>query len=271
VKIHLRLVHAALACALGILPLAANADNWTLDADGVARFPYGTMTPTLRCEPTFACMLVLQPGEVVYDKVAGDTVRWIIATGVLGPGGDTPVVYFKPTQPGLLTNFVITTDRRTYEVLLSSQPIGKHAPHTTRYGFTYPAIGAYSTTQSARLLEALAAPTATPQAQLTVQEMTGIDVDYKITGSAPFTPISAWNDGRHTYLRMPDRPYDAPAIYAYDQNSRSDVAIVVHPPVNNTYVLDGVPERIILTTQAISPGTCERNRNACASVQRAHR
>src|SRR5579875_2817509 len=85
-----RLAIAALtvACALtGGGTRAGAAGVGLIDASGVMRFPYGPPAPTLTCVPTYACTIILDPGEVVFDKVAGDTVRWIIATGVTGPNG----------------------------------------------------------------------------------------------------------------------------------------------------------------------------------------
>jgi|SRR5579875_1581981 len=268
-----RLAIAALtvACALtGGGTRAGAAGVGLIDASGVMRFPYGPPAPTLTCVPTYACTIILDPGEVVFDKVAGDTVRWIIATGVTGPNGNTPTVYFKPTELGLKTNFIITTNKHTYDIILSSM-VKKDETPPLLYGFTYPREEAYSTPTTAKIATVLAAiPTPSPNPRLLVDQMTTIDTSYQISGRAPFTPLHAWNDGAHTYLRMPEHPYTAPTIYVYNDSDGQDEMAIVHQPINNTYIVDGVPSRIILADTAIRPGTCSRNPNTCVVVARVH-
>src|SRR5206468_1699434 len=60
-------------------------------ASGVARtvaqgsfltVPYGHAQPTLTCTVLRACVIELQPGEIVLSRIAGDTERWEIAPAV---------------------------------------------------------------------------------------------------------------------------------------------------------------------------------------------
>ena len=65
--------------------------------------------------------IALQPGETLTAVSAGDTVRWVIGDTTSGSGDTQRVhVLVKPFAPGLKTNLVITTDRRSYHLQLES-------------------------------------------------------------------------------------------------------------------------------------------------------
>ncbi len=70
--------------------------------------------------------IALEPGEQLVGTgpvAAGDTVRWIIGDTASGTGSTKQVhILVKPTAPGLTTNLVIDTDRRTYHLELRSTP-----------------------------------------------------------------------------------------------------------------------------------------------------
>jgi len=46
-------------------------------------FPYGHSQPTLTCTVLRACVIQLQPGEIVLSKITGDTKRWEITPGAV--------------------------------------------------------------------------------------------------------------------------------------------------------------------------------------------
>src|SRR5579863_10293673 len=123
-------------------------------ADGVLRYPFGERTPpTLRCKPLFVCDLVLEPGETIVNVAVGDSVRWLIAPASSG-GADsaTPHVLVKPTEAGLRTNLIVTTNRRTYYLTL----VSSYNNPMLRIGFLYPQDPqqAYATTAVSRGMRA---------------------------------------------------------------------------------------------------------------------
>jgi hypothetical protein len=86
-------------------------------ADGGVVFPFGGALPVIVCAPLYVCDLSLQPGEAVNDLHLGDAVRWQIAPATQGVGaGAITHLIIKPTDIGLITNLVITTDRRAYAI-----------------------------------------------------------------------------------------------------------------------------------------------------------
>ncbi len=64
-------------------------------------------------------VVALQPGEELVTVAAGDTVRWMV--GDTSSGAEPRVnVLVKPTRSGLKTNLVVTMNRRTYLLELTS-------------------------------------------------------------------------------------------------------------------------------------------------------
>ena len=71
--------------------------------------------------PGRVTVISLQPGEELVTVAAGDTVRWIVGDTSSGSGADLRVnVLVKPIRKGLKTNAVITSNRRTYLIELTS-------------------------------------------------------------------------------------------------------------------------------------------------------
>ncbi|EQD71530.1 conjugal transfer protein TrbG/VirB9/CagX, partial [mine drainage metagenome] len=71
--------------------------------------------------PGRVTVIALQQGERLVTVAAGDTVRWIVGDTTSGSGADRCVnVMVKPTRVGLKTNLVVTTNRRTYLLELTS-------------------------------------------------------------------------------------------------------------------------------------------------------
>jgi type IV secretory pathway VirB9-like protein len=79
--------------------------------------------------------IVLQPGEEIRGQIAsGDSVRWVV--GVDTRDHEQHHVFIKPTKPGLSTNIIVRTNRRTY--LLDLRSAAADAPFMVTVGWTYP-------------------------------------------------------------------------------------------------------------------------------------
>jgi type IV secretion system protein VirB9 len=229
---------------------SAFANGGRFDAQGVYLFEYGTpVPPTVNCSPDQVCEIVLEPDEIVYDKLAGDTVRWTIGSGVAGGRGNIPTIFLKPVDVGtpaspIATNLIITTNRRTYEIDLVSVKTTKY----TRYGFYYPQ-------EQLSIAQASVVPLSSPTPQPVVSAPLVITLNapsgppprpdtYDIQGKTDYRPIAVWNDLVHTYIQMPPRAM-APSIYTVSDNGTIGM-INYHPPINDVYTIDGTPNHILL-------------------------
>ncbi|WP_287459645.1 P-type conjugative transfer protein TrbG [Sphingomonas sp.] len=144
--------------------------------------------------------IVLQEGEALSDTgavAAGDTVRWVIGEAASGSGaGRRTHILVKPTDPGLRTNLVINTNKRTYHVELRSTP----ATYMASVGWSYPQDE----------LIALRAQQDAAAAVTETRVQAGIDparlnFAYRLTGAnPPWKPVQVFDDGSKTYLLFPE-------------------------------------------------------------------
>jgi P-type conjugative transfer protein TrbG len=208
--------------------------------DGVLRYPFGQRTPpTLHCKPLFVCDLVLEPGEAIVNVAVGDSVRWLIAPASNGTAdATTPHVLVKPTESGLHTNLIVTTNRRTYYLAL----VSSNSAPMLRMGFLYPQDPqvAFATANGARgVLPSAQSTLGTPEA--TVDHL---DFNYRTSGDRGLQPTRVFNDGTHTYLQMPAGMNEIPVLFAVGSDGADTLAN--YRFTGRYYVVDGVPSRVAL-------------------------
>ncbi|OJX27941.1 MAG: P-type conjugative transfer protein TrbG [Burkholderiales bacterium 68-12] len=144
--------------------------------------------------PGRVTVIALQPSEELVTVSAGDTVRWIVGDTASGSGADLRVnVLVKPTRVGLKTNLVITTNRRTYLLELSSTPQAWMAS----VSWDYPRDRMLALQKQAREVQA-----GTPvETGMTLEQ---IRFRYAVSGdSPPWKPLRAFDDGEKVYIQFP--------------------------------------------------------------------
>jgi len=135
--------------------------------------------------------IALEPGESLTGAgpiAAGDTARWIIGDTESGAGVTRRVhILVKPSRPGITTNLVVTTDRRTYMLELRSG----EKPYMPAVAWAYPQPPA-SQRQSVPATPVIPAAAAR-------------NYRYSLTGASnpPWKPVAVYDDGRHVYVEFP--------------------------------------------------------------------
>jgi type IV secretion system protein VirB9 len=144
--------------------------------------------------PGRVTVIALQQGEELVTVSAGDTVRWIVGDTASGAGANLRVnILVKPTRVGLKTNLVITTNRRTYLLELSSTPQAWMASAS----WDYPKDRMLALQKQAQQAQA-AAPV---DSGLSLEQ---IKFRYAISGdSPPWKPLRAFDDGDRVYIQFP--------------------------------------------------------------------
>ncbi|WP_439586910.1 P-type conjugative transfer protein TrbG [Hydrogenophaga sp.] len=144
--------------------------------------------------PGRVTVVSLQPGEELVTVAAGDTVRWIVGDTSSGSGDALRVnVLVKPIRSGLKTNLVITSNRRTYLLELTSTEKAWMAS----VSWEYPKDRMLALQRQAQAASA-AAPVDTG---LSLEK---IRFRYAISGSAaPWKPLRAFDDGEKVYIQFP--------------------------------------------------------------------
>lgn len=181
--------------------------------------------------PGLVSDVVLQPGENLIAVAAGDTVRWVIGDTSSGSGPDKRThVLVKPFSTGLATNLVITTDRRSYHLQLSTSS----GTAMAAVSWTYPVDALLALQRAARTADAAA-----PVAQgLTVEDLR---FNYSVSGDrVAWRPIRAFDDGRQTFVEFPETLAvgDAPPLFLIGATGEAE--LVNYRVRGRYYVVDRI-------------------------------
>ena len=183
---------AGLACLL----LSSHVWAEPMDADGRLAAPAGmvcfdwgevSVYPVI-ATPGRITDIVLEPGEALVASgavAAGDTARWVIGDTSSGAGAARRVhVLIKPTAPGLATNLLINTDRRTYHLELRASARTWQAQVSWRYPPSAPV-----------LVDAPPAPRGL--------DLSTVNRAYRVEGDHPiWRPVAVFDDGQRAYVEF---------------------------------------------------------------------
>lgn len=181
--------------------------------------------------PGLVTDLVLQPGEGLVAVASGDTARWVIGDTASGSGDARQThILVKPFAPGLITNLVITTDRRAYHVRL----ISTRATAISSMRWTYPQDELLALKRRTEAAQA-AAPIA---AGLSVEQL---HFNYLISGDRPgWRPLRAFDDGSRTFIEFPSSlgQGEAPPLFLVGLDGKAE--LVNYRLRDRFYVVDRI-------------------------------
>ncbi len=173
--------------------------------------------------------ITLQAAESLVAVSAGDTVRWVVGNTTSGnTDGQRVHILVKPFAPGLKTNMVITTDRRTYHLALESTDTTAMAA----LSWTYPED------------QLIALKVQNEKADATAPVASGLALEdlhfrYAITGdNPPWRPVRAFDDGLKVYIEFPGRidQGEAPPLFVVGPSGDSE--LVNYRVRRNYYIVD---------------------------------
>lgn len=173
--------------------------------------------------------IALQPGETLIAAAAGDTVRWVVGDTASGAGAAKRThVLVKPTEAGLATNLVMTTDRRAYHLaMVSTERTAMEA-----ISWTYPQDELLALQRRNAETES-----ATPLAEGIAIEQ--LKFRYTISGdNPPWRPVRAFDDGKQVFIAFPERldQGEAPPLFVTGDNGEPQ--LVNYRVRGNYYVID---------------------------------
>ena len=188
--------------------------------DNTRLYPYGLSQPKLTCAKMLFCIIELQQGEQVLDMAAGDTVRWNTKVSYKGdPAHFSAMVMVKPLIGNLTTNLSIVTDRRDYNIIMTSIDAGEYMP---RIGFYYP--------QEAAERVKLPSPPSSKQdmANFANVDIENVHFNYVINGDKGLNwyPVSVFDDGKKVFIKMGDAAARAelPVFHVVSKSGQLEVA-----------------------------------------------
>ena len=192
---------------------AKTATNPFIGEQGYVIYPYGEVIPIITCRPMRMTDIALEPGESIMGIHAGDTVRWTFAPSQSMKNG-LPVshIIVKPSQPGISTNLIINTDKRSYNLDFTST---ENAQFIRGVAFSY-----QTNDLTAIFRKSLYGDTPKKALEDELQDVNGVDLDglytrYTIIDKShvDWRPDAVFDDGNKTYIRMPLRFSETPAFY----------------------------------------------------------
>ena len=195
-------------------------------------FAYDPHTqPVINCQVLRVTEIVLNSDETIANDgvSAGDTERWAIQ-----PLNNRVLV--KPKEPGIATDLIIVTNRRSYHFSLHTR-----APYMPQVAFYYPDDVRHAEAARQRALrdavrQAAAAPPHKP-----------LNFAYAISGpNVAWKPVLAFDDGEHTYLQFPDntKSADMPTLMVQNGNQQ---ALVNYQVRGSYFVADRLFKSAALT------------------------
>jgi P-type conjugative transfer protein TrbG len=191
-------------------------------ANSSVEFRFGESLPTIVCAILQVTDIELQAGEVVTHINLGDSTRWTVESALSGSGSDqVEHLIVKPRDIGLSTSLVVTTDRRTYHLLLVSDETQFMHDVTFLYNGTpnpiaQPGIASATPAPSPVVGDPPAARHEDgKQVRLVSREEDDADESYRVTGHADWKPVEVYSKNGKTYLEMPSsvRHKEAPVLF----------------------------------------------------------
>ena len=222
--------------------------NWSrqsvepvLAGGGKVVFVHGASLPTIVASPMQVCDVELEPGETIHEIVVGDSARWMVESGLAGSGPDAKVhLFIKPVDAGLESSTVITTNRRVYHLRLVSQRTG----HTPYVGFLYAeTLNRQNAARQAREAKEREWNSTTVDGQHA--DLSKLNFNYEVKGKAAWKPERVYDDGRQTFIRLPEKTASGEMPVLLVRKGSKDV-LVNYRVKDSAMVVDGLFERIAL-------------------------
>ncbi|WP_051050700.1 P-type conjugative transfer protein TrbG [Metapseudomonas furukawaii] len=195
---------------------------------------FNSSPSTIVCAVLHVCDIELQPGEVITDLQAGDRARWSITPAITNvSGAEIHHLVVRPYDVGLETSVVVSTNRRTYHLLLKSDA-SRYMPRVT---FTYPE-------EAQRKLESrISKELHARQKGLipeTNQYLGDLDFKYKISGDPALKPLRVYNDHLKTNIELPATATANLPTLLVTEAGRANAKSMNYSRQGNRLVVDGV-------------------------------
>jgi P-type conjugative transfer protein TrbG len=174
------------------------------------QFKFGESYPTVVAAVLQVTDIELQEGEIVNHINLGDSTRWTVESALSGSGANQiSHLVIKPRDIGLSTSLIVTTDRRTYHLLLVSDE--KEFMHDVTFQYSTP-LAVASPVSSPSPAVAKDPPKDPPRRkkQSSGKEVVvssdppdDADEDFVIKGKAFFRPVSVYTKDGKTFIQLP--------------------------------------------------------------------
>lgn len=223
-----------------------------IQTDGFVQFAYGIGEQPVIATSTFELTVIsLQPGENVTNVSSGDPTRWSYSMAYSGQGKMRQAhVMVKPSQSGISTDLVITTDKRLYTLKLTTTEDGKY---TRDVRFWYPQDmqnywEQYNAEQTEKLAKDEQDTVSSNAPNISINNLNfAYDITHSTWGTPSFQPIRVFDDGTHTYIQFGSNlsSRDMPALFIQNGDKQELVNYRSKPPY---FVVDKIFKKAVLVS-----------------------
>ena len=215
--------------------------------DGFVVFAYDSnQQPIIATAPFALTVISLEPGEKFTNVTPSDN-RWSCSIAVSGSGSSIQYqVLIKPPAPNTSANFIITTNKRMYDIKAVSTAVNGKYDRDVK--FWYPdEIQANLENQNAVQSEDIGDFNSDDTSSNI--NLSSLNFNYSISNSffnsPSWKPLQAFDDGTHTYIKFPPSisNEDMPALFIQNGKTKELVNYRSKPPY---FVVDKIFKQAIL-------------------------
>lgn len=212
----------ALCACLAVTGVGAESEPLPLPTDNrlvVFSFDANQTYPIIALPGTVTDIEFGPDEDLAGAPAIGDSVQWQVA----GAGRH---LFVKPTKHELFTSMTVVTTKRAYQLTLRSSPAGGkwyqrvswHYPEVLALRKAEQEVAAAAVKREADRLKSLNAGAAIDPSRLNFR--------YEIEGTARFRPTTVFDDGRFTWIRMPEGLAEMPALFVPGEAGSAGNALV---------------------------------------------
>lgn len=183
------------------------------------------------CRAGYLTDIQLHKGESINFVGGGDSSSWSVTSAVVG---DTAHLYIKPVVETGTTNLIITTNKRSYQLILEA---GDWYNPMVRWTYDEEAL------QNSLLRQKKDEQTVTDNLAVSYDQL---NFNYSVKkNTAQAKPIMIFDDTEKTIIKFKHAPKNAPAIFVKEPG-RKGVNMVNFKIKDNCYILDRIADTVEL-------------------------
>lgn len=181
------------------------------------------------CRRGYLTDLAFRKGETIQFVGGGDTAGWAVSSATVD---GIPHLYIKPVVEVSTTNLIVTTNKRSYQLIVHSADW-----YNPMVSWTY------ATEDHQDMLRSEQKNEAARTAAVHATDVESLDFAYKVKGkNAEYRPETVFSDGMRVYLKFNKLPQRQVPIFIQEKGSRM-MTLVNYQQKDNYYIIDAPFER----------------------------
>ena len=183
------------------------------------------------CAPLAVTDIQFEAGETIISVAAGDTLRWQVSKSYSGSdAGQCQHILVKPIDKGLTNTMVITTNLRTYHLVL----------YSTSKTYMASVQWQYPDDDNSFLTQYQNQPATSRNNKISQSmDLTQMNFRYNLVlvkGPMPsWAPVAIFTDNNKTYIQFPKDMQEAPTLYVGE-----NAEVINYRVEGDYYIIDGV-------------------------------